>query len=84
MCVGKIREHRRVMGAVGRGRETPAPPGLQPVFAHQTAYLLAVSHRPLLTQSSADTPVPVVDLPRFGGQVEAVATNSEVGDSRWK
>ena len=33
---------------------------------------------------SAGAPARVLELPRFGGQVRAVATSTEVSDSRWK
>ena len=56
---GEIREHRQVMGAVGRGDETSAPSGLQVVFAHQPTDLLGVDDDPLLPQSRADAAVPV-------------------------
>ena len=56
---GEIREHRQVMGAVGRGDKASAPSGLQVVFTHQPTYLLAVDDDPLLPQGSAYAAVPV-------------------------
>ena len=57
--LGKVGEDRPVMIAVSGGDEALAAPGLQVVFAHQTADLLAVDDDALVAQRGTDTAIAV-------------------------